>query len=268
MTNEAPRVTVTIEGGVAEVRLNRPDKRNGLDLPMFDALIAAGEQVAGDRRVRAVVLSGEGKAFCAGLDWAAFLAAGREGGARLLERTGPSPANLAQRACWIWAEVPVPVIAAVHGVAFGGGLQLALACDLRLAAPDVQLSVMEIRYGLVPDMSASKTLLRLVRPDLARELMYTGRVVGGEEAARIGLVTRLADDPRAEALALARTIAGHSPQAIRAAKALCAEAPELDIAAALRRETELQLGLLGSPNQLEAVQAAMTRRAPSFTDPE
>lgn len=267
MSEEDPRVTVTIEAGVAEVWLNRPDKRNGLDPAMFTALIAAGEQVAGDRRVRAVVLSGAGKAFCAGLDWAAFMAMGPDGAATLLERGPGSPANVAQRACWVWAEVPVPVIAAIHGAAYGGGLQLALACDLRLASADAQLSVMEIRYGLVPDMSASKTLLRLVRPDVARELMYTGRVVTGEEAARLGLVTRLCDDPRAEAMALARTIAGQSPQAIRAAKALCNEAPELDVAAAFLRETELQVALLGSPNQLEAVQAALTRRAPAFGDP-
>jgi enoyl-CoA hydratase/carnithine racemase len=267
MSEEEPRVTVTIEGGVAEVRLNRPDKRNGLDPAMFTALIAAGEQVAGDRRVRAVVLSGAGKAFCAGLDWAAFMAMGPEGPATLLRRGPESPANVAQRACWVWAEVPVPVIAAIRGAAYGGGLQLALACDIRLASADAQLSVMEIRYGLVPDMSASKTLLRLVRPDVARELMYTGRVVMGEEAARLGLVTRLCDDPRAEALALARTIAGQSPQAIRAAKALCNEAPELDVAAAFLRETELQVALLGSPNQLEAVQAALMRRTPSFGDP-
>lgn len=268
MNDDASRVTVTVDGGVAEVRLCRPDKRNGLDPAMFAALIAAGEQVAGDRRVRAVVLSGEGKAFCAGLDWGAFLALGPAGGASLLARTAASPANLAQRACWIWAEVPVPVIAAIHGAAFGGGLQLALACDVRIATSDAQLAVMEIRYGLVPDMSASKTLLRLVRPDVARELMYTGRVVSGEEAARLGLVTRVADDPLAAARELARTIAGQSPQAIRAAKALCNEAPELDVAAAFLRETELQLGLLGSPNQVEAVQAVLGRRAPSFSDPE
>lgn len=261
------RVEVAIAGGVAEVKLSRPDKRNGLDPEMFDALIAAGERIAADRSARAVVLHGAGKAFCAGLDWAAFLALGPEGGQTLLERGEASPANRAQRACWIWSEVPVPVIAAIHGAAFGGGLQLALACDLRVAAPDAQLSVMEIRYGLIPDMSASKTLLRLVRPDLARELIYTGRVASGEEAAGLGLVTRVAADPLAAARELARAIAGQSPEAIRAAKALCNEAPELGVAAALRRETALQLALLGAPNQLEAVQAALTRRAPSFRDP-
>ncbi|WP_434417395.1 crotonase/enoyl-CoA hydratase family protein [Nannocystis pusilla] len=267
MSESPPRVIVSVDAGVAEVRLNRPDKRNGLDLPMFEALVAAGRQVAADPRVRAVVLHGEGKAFCAGLDWGAFLAA-PEIGQKLLARDTSSPANLAQLACWIWSEVPVPVIAAIHGAAVGGGLQLALACDLRLAAPDAQLAVMELRYGLIPDMSISKTLLRLVRPDIARELIYTARTVSAEEAARLGLVTRVEADPLTAARELARTIAGQSPQAIRAAKALCNEAPELDTAAAFRRETELQLPLLGSENQLEAVQAVLGRRAPVFRDPE
>lgn len=265
---QPPRVLLSVDAGVAEVRLNRPDKRNGLDLPMFEALVAVGEQVAADRRVRAVILSGEGKAFCAGLDWAAFLGAGPEVGAKLLDRTATSPANLAQRACWIWSELPVPVIAAVHGVAFGGGLQLALACDLRIAAPDAQLAVMEIRYGLVPDMSASKTLLRLVRPDLARELIYTGRTVAADEAVEIGLVTRIASDPLLAARELARTIAAQSPHAIRAAKALCTETPELDTAAAFAHETALQLKLLGSANQMEAVRAVLGRRTPEYQDPE
>ena len=265
--SDAPRVTVSITDQVADVRLNRPDKRNGLDLAMFTALIEAGERIAADPGVRAVVLGGEGKAFCAGLDWAAFLQLGVAGSQRLLERTAASPANIAQRAAWVWAEVPVPVIAALHGSVLGGGLQLALACDLRLAAADAQLSVMEVRYGLIPDMTASRTLLRLVRPDLARELMFTGRVVSGEEAARIGLVTRVAADPLAEAHALARVIAGHSPDAVRAAKRLCAAAPDLDLAAAFRLETELQLTLLNTPNQVEAVQASMLRRPPVFRDP-
>ncbi|MCU0685946.1 MAG: crotonase/enoyl-CoA hydratase family protein [Polyangiaceae bacterium] len=267
--SEAPRVLVSIEKNVAHVRLNRADKRNGLDLPMFEALIAAGERVAADATVRAVVLSGEGRGFCAGLDWASFLAAGPETSERLLARDpARSPANVAQRACWVFREVPVPVIAAVHGAALGGGLQLALAADLRLVAPDAQLSVMEVRYGLVPDMSATQTLLRLVRPDVARELMYTGRTLSGEEAVALGLATRVSADPLDEAWRLARSIAEQSPHAIRAAKRLCDEAPGLDVAAAFRLETDLQLSLLGSPNQVEAVQAAMTKRAASFRDPE
>lgn len=268
MSSEAPRVTVNVDHGVADVRLDRPDKRNGLDLAMFLALVDVGERLRADSSVRCVVLSGAGKAFCAGLDWPAFLALGPEGSRRMLERGPDSPANLAQRAAWVWSELPVPVLAAIHGPAFGGGLQLALACDLRIAAADTQLSAMEVRYGIIPDMSASQTLLRLVRPDLARELIYTGRIVAAEEALRIGLVTRIAADPHAEALALARTIAGHSPHAVRSAKRLCNEAPLLDVAAAFRLETELQLGLLATPNQVEAVQAAVTRRPPVFSDPD
>lgn len=254
---EPERVLVEITDHVAHVRLNRPDKRNGMDLPMFEALVAAGLRLRDDPAVRAVVLSGAGKAFCAGLDWMSFLAAG-EASRRLLDRGPDSPANLAQRACWIWAELAVPVVAAVHGAAFGGGLQLALAADLRVLGRDARLSVMEIRYGIIPDMTASQTLLLLVRPDLARELVYTGRVVEAEEAVRIGLGTRVADDPVAEALALARTIAAQSPAAVRAAKQLCTRAPALAVADALRLETELQLGLLGTPEQMQAAQAAMT----------
>lgn len=263
---EFDRVVVEIAEHVAHVRLNRPDKRNGVDLPMFEALVAAGVRLAEDRSVRAVVLSGAGASFCAGLDFAAFLAMG-QGAQRLLTRDADSPANLAQRACWVWTELRVPVVAAIRGAAFGAGLQLALACDVRFVAPDARMSVMEIRYGLVPDMGASKTLLRLVRPDVARELVYTGRIVEAAEAVAIGLATRQVDDPVAEALALARTIAGQSPSAIRAAKRLCTETPELDVAAAFLRETELQLGLLGSAEQLEAVQAVLGKRAPVFSDP-
>jgi len=260
------RVLLSVEDGIAHVRLNRGDKRNGLDRAMFEALVSTGEAVAADRRVRAVVLSGEGPAFCAGLDWKSFLGDGEGSKALLARDVARSPANTAQRACWVWTEVPVPVIAAVHGAALGGGFQLALACDMRLAAPDATLSVMEIRYGLVPDMTASQTLLRLVRPDVAKELMFTGAVLTGEQAARIGLVTRLCADPVAEAKELARTIAAQSPDAIRAGKKLCDRAPGLSVSDALMLETELQLGLLGTPNQMAAVQAVMTKQTARFQD--
>ncbi len=260
------RILIQLEGHVAHVRLNRPDKRNGLDLPMFEGLIAAGLRVGQDPSVRAVVLSGEGKAFCAGLDWAAFLAMGSEAMDRMLGRDG-SLANMAQRVAWVWQEVPAPVIAAIHGAALGGGLQIALGADIRYATADAQLSAMEVRYGLVPDMSISQTLLRCVRSDVARELVFTGRMVSGEEAQRIGLVTRVCGDPVAEALGLAAEIATRSPEAVRAAKRLLSESPRMDVASSFRLETELQLGLLGTPNQLEAVQAVMTRRAPVFRDP-
>ncbi len=265
MSNE--RVVVSIDRGVARVELAREDKRNGLDLAMFEGLIEAGERLREDRRVRAIVLSGRGKAFCAGLDWGAFLSMGAEAGQKLLARPAGSPANLAQRACWIWQEVDVPVLAAIQGAAVGGGLQLALAADLRYLARDAQLSVMEIQYGLIPDMSATRTLSKLVRPDLARELVFTGRKVGAEEAVAIGLATRVVDDPLALALETAREIAKRSPHAIRAGKRLFRDADELDVRAAFLLETELQLGLLGSANQMEAVSAAMGKRDAVFVDP-
>ena len=264
------RVHVTIENGVADVRLNRPEKLNAIDRAMFEALVATGERLTQDRSVRAVVLSGEGRGFCAGLDFASFMAmAGeRDPGATLLDRSSAdSPANFAQRAAWVWTEVPVPVIAAVHGVAFGGGLQIALGADLRFAAPDAQLSVMEIKWGLIPDMSGTQTLRHLLRLDVAKELTFTGRIVEGREAAAIGLVTRLADHPREVALAMAREIAEKSPDAIRAGKRLLNQAPLLDVGEGLALEARLQRGLIGSANQLEAVGANMQTRPPKFSDP-
>jgi enoyl-CoA hydratase/carnithine racemase len=263
------RVSVSIEAGVADVRLNRPEKLNAIDRGMFEGLAEAGTRLASDAAVRAVVLSGEGRAFCAGLDFASFMAMAGDsnGGATLLERRKDSPANMAQRAAWVWTEVPVPVIAAVHGVAFGGGLQIALGADIRLAAADAQLSVMEIKWGLIPDMSGTQTLRHLVRLDVAKELTFTGRVVSGREAAELGLVTRVVEDPRAAALAMAREIAGKSPDAIRAGKRLLNQSVQLDVAAGLELEERLQVSLIGSANQLEAVQANMQKRAPRFHDP-
>jgi enoyl-CoA hydratase/carnithine racemase len=262
------RVLVTVEEHVARVTLNRPEKRNGLDREMFEGLIAAGERVRRERSVRAVVLHGEGKAFCAGLDWTAFLAEGPAVRERLLERGADSPANVAQRICWIWQELEVPVIAAVHGVAFGGGLQLALGADMRIVAPDASLSVMEVRYGLVPDMGATRTLIGLVRDDVARELTFTGRIVSGDEAVRLGLCTRAAADPLAEAVALAAEIAAQSPDAVRAARRLYQRTRGLDTRAAFEAETAAQLALLGTPNQMEAAMATMQKRAATFRDPD
>ena len=267
----AERVTVALQDGVADVRLNRPDKMNALDSAMFDALIETGIALSNERTVRAVVLSGEGRAFCAGLDFASFMAmSGSEtnnGSPTLLNRSTDSPANRAQRAAWVWTEVPVPVIAAVHGVAFGGGLQIALGADIRIAAPDARLSVMEIKWGLIPDMSGTQTLRRLVRLDVAKELTFSGRIVLGPEAAELGLVTRVADDPRAAALELAHEIAGKSPDAIRAGKQLLDRCGNLSVADGLRLEEQLQRNLIGSANQMEAVQANMQKRAPEFRDP-
>jgi len=258
---------VTIDSGVARVTLNRADKRNGLDLAMFEGLVAAGLALKQDTSVRAVVLHGDGKAFCAGLDFQWFMSNPTES-SKLLERPADSPANTAQRVAWIWQEVPVPVIAVLHGAVFGGGMQIALGADIRYATPDAQLSVMEIKWGLIPDMSITQTLPRLVSIDVAKELMFTGRIVSGTEAAELGLVTRVCDDPLAAALETAETIACKSPTAIRAGKAMWLQTRGASIAEALRIETELQLPLLGSANQIEAVQANLMKRPPKFTDPE
>ena len=259
------RVECIVEDHVAQVRLNRPEKRNGLDLAMFEALAATGERLASERGVRAVVLSGNGPAFCAGLDWQAFLALGPEA-FKLLERRGGAAGNLAQHVTRVWAELPVPVIAALRGVAFGGGLQIALGADLRYAHPATQLSVMEMRYGLVPDMGLSTVLPSLVRDDVARELIFTGRRVGAEEALAIGLVTRLADDPVAAATETARAIAAQSPRAVRAAKALWNGTRCADVRAALQREEDAQRTLLGTPEPMEAVMAAMGQRPAVYED--
>ena len=262
------RVTCTIDDqGIADVRLNRPEKHNGLDLAMFEALARVGEGLADNRAVRAVIVSGEGPSFCAGLDFKSFMAEDASAQTRLLERPAGTLANRAQQIAWVWTEVPVPVIAAVHGACLGGGLQLALAADLRVAHPSAKLSVKEINYGLIPDMSITCTLGRLVRLDVAKLLTFTGRELGGQEALQLGLVTELSDTPLAEARSWAEAIATRSPHAIRAAKKLWQEAPALSSQEALLLETELQLPLLGSKNQLEAVMAHFQKRRPEFEDP-
>lgn len=203
------RVKIEISAGVADVRLNRPDKMNALDPAMFDALIEAGRSLQDETRVRAAVLSGEGKAFCSGLDFASFqaLTSATEGDGgstpSLFDRSDESPANRAQRAAYIWNELPFPVIGAIHGVAYGGGFQIAMGTDIRFVAPDARLSVMEIKWGLIPDMSATQTLRHLVRLDVAKELTFSGRVVSGEEAGALGLATHVAETPREGAFELA-----------------------------------------------------------------
>ncbi len=259
------RITLTFDGPVAEICLTRPDKRNGLDAAMFAALVDAGLALRDRRDVRAVVLHGEGPAFCAGLDFPSFLAA-PDAMQHLLGRDD-SDANRAQRAAWVWQELDVPVYAALHGAVFGGGLQVALGADVRYASPDARLSVMEARYGLVPDMALTQTLLRLVRADVAFDLVTTARVLDAAEAAGLGLITRVVDDPLATARAAAHAAAAMSPHAMRAAKVLLRDAPDLPRREALALEQRLQEALLGSPNQLEAVMAALAKRPAVFTDP-
>jgi enoyl-CoA hydratase/carnithine racemase len=263
------RVIVSKQDGVADVRMNRPDKLNALDQAMFEGLVETGRALAADKSLRAVVLSGEGRAFCAGLDFASFMGmAQSERPSRGLLDRDSHVANFAQQAAWVWTELPVPVIAAVHGVAFGGGLQVALGADIRIVAPDAQFSVMEIKWGLIPDMSGTQTLRHLVRLDVAKELTFTGRIVRGSEAVTLGLATRVSDKPRDDALAMAREIASKSPDAIRAGKQLLSSANLVTVGEGLRMEERLQRSLIGAPNQLEAVQANMQKRAPQFRDPE
>lgn len=263
------RISVTLQDGVADVRLQRADKMNALDDEMFEALRATGEKLKTQPGVRVVVLSGEGRGFCAGLDTGNFgkMASGERGGERLLQgqRTA-SGANPSQQAVMVWREMPVPVIAAVHGVAYGGGFQLMLGADLRFVTPDAKLSIMEINWGLVPDMGGVALLRRLVRDDVARELSYTGRVFGGTEALQLGLVTRVCDDPLAESLALAGQIAARSPTAIRAAKRLFDLSADATMAEILLAESREQAALMGAADQIEAVQARLAGRPATFRD--
>lgn len=264
------RVTVDLKDGVADVRMVRTDKMNALDDAMFSALIETGERLKTEKGVRAVVLSGEGRAFCAGLDMGNFgkMASGeRRGGAGLVEtpRTD-SGANRAQNAVMVWRDIPVPVIAAVHGVALGGGFQLTLGADMRFVAPDAKLAVLEIKWGLVPDMAGMALLRGLVRDDLARDLTYTGRIFSGEEAYAYGIATRVCADPRAEALAAAAEIAAKNPAAIRANKRLLNLMADGDAREILLQESVEQSALIGSPGNVEAVMANMEKRAPVFQD--
>jgi enoyl-CoA hydratase/carnithine racemase len=259
-------VTIDIQDGVADVRLNRPDKYNALSSEMFKAIIEAGEQLAEARQVRAVVLSGNGRGFCAGLDMESFagMAGNGGGGTDGLLKRDERPENHAQRPAYVWKRLPVPVISAIHGVAYGGGAQIALGADIRIAAPDAKISVMEIKWGLIPDMSLTQTLRDLVPLDVAKELTFTGRVLSGEDAKELGLVTHVSDDPLAHAMELAREIAGKNPDAIRAGKQLLETSWHADERTGLELESSLQMALIGSDNQKEAVMANFEKRPPVF----
>jgi enoyl-CoA hydratase/carnithine racemase len=264
--SETPRVRVEVADHVAVVTLTRAGKHNALDVAMFEQIISAAERLAAQSGVRAVILHGDGPSFCSGLDVVSIMAAGG-GVAGLTDRVQGDVPNWFQRAAHDWLDLPVPVIAALHGNCLGGGLQIALGADIRIAAPDTRLSVMEVKWGLVPDMSITRTLPRLVSIDVAKELTYTGRIFDGVEAARLGVVTRVADDPLAAARALAAEIAGRSPDAVRAAKRLFDESWTGAKQQTLALEAELQLGLIGSPNQLAAVTAGFTKEPAEFVDP-
>ncbi|UZK65168.1 crotonase/enoyl-CoA hydratase family protein [Sphingomonas sp. M1-B02] len=255
------RVKIEVEGGVADVRLARPDKLNALDPAMFAAIIEAIATLEATAGLRAVVLSGDGRGFCAGLDMASMASVGA--GVDVASRAH-GIANDFQQVAWGWRMLKVPVIATVHGVAFGGGLQIASGADVRIAAPGTRLSVMELKWGIVPDMAGFALWRGTVRDDVLRELTYTAREFDAAEAVGLGFVTRIAEDPRGEAMALARAIAGRNPEAVRAAKRLANLEGEAE--AILMAESAEQVALLRTPNQIEAVMASMHKRAPVFTD--
>lgn len=262
------RVLLSVDQGIAHVRLNRPERMNALDRDMFSAIIRVADSLKRLKGLRAVVLSGEGRAFCAGLDRSLFRGQPSQDPSdplRLTERIH-GDSNTPQYVAMVWREIPVPVIAAVHGVALGGGLQIALGADLRFAHPQVQLSLMEIRWGIIPDMGASILLPELLPGDQVRDMFYTAKSIGGTEALSLGLVTRLSEDPIAQALEHARAIASVSPDAVRAAKQLLDGAWSRRKTEQLERETSLQLSLLGRPNQREAVLANIEQRPARFAD--
>ncbi len=260
------RVTFAVVDHVARVTLNRPDKHNAIDYQMFADLADVGQELAKDQSVRAVILHGAGEHFCAGIDISVFQQKEPVATAESMAPCDGSPANLFQRAAYIWREIPVPVICAIQGAAYGGGLQIALGADLRFAAPDARLSIMEIKWGLIPDMAISTTLRGIVSIDIAKSLAWSGKVVAGDEALRLGLVTEIHDDPLRAANEMARSIANKSPDAIRAVKQLINESWALSEADALRLEAQLQMSLLGRENQLEAAKANMEGRPPAFSD--
>lgn len=259
------RVSVTYENHIAHVRLTRADKMNAVDQDMITAIIAAGDEVAASD-ARAVIVSGEGNAFCAGIDISGLSGMiGKDPTELLMPRThGDGTTNQWQEVAMIWSRMDIPVIAAVHGVCYGAGMQLALGADIRIAAPDAKFAVMEMKWGIVPDMGGMVLLPRLVRTDVLRRLTYTAEPIGADQAERWGLITEIADDPLAAAQKLAETIAGKSPSAIRAAKRLIGVAETADAAAVLDAESREQVELLGKPDQMEVIAATFGKRAAIF----
>lgn len=263
---ENERISIQVEeGGVAQVRLTRGDKLNALDPEMFSVLLEAGRALHEAKGVRVVVLSGEGRAFCAGLDLSNFARRRDPDEPELPERTHGN-ANRAQQVAMQWRKLPVPVIAAIHGVCFGGGLQIASGADIRVAAPDTRMSIMELKWGLVPDMGGYALWRGLVRDDVLRELTYTHREFTGAEAREYGLATHVDDSPHTRATAIAREIASKSPHAVRAAKRLANAMADKSAADLLMEESYEQHALMRSKNQVEAVMAGMEKRAPKFED--
>lgn len=270
MTNA---VTIEINQGVADVRLNRPEKRNAIDSDVMTGLLSAIEQIKTNKKVRVVVLSGAGKSFCAGLDMASIgdMLSGdltSDDAASAYDDLSATGANRAQQLGWGWQELEVPVIAAIHGGAMGGGLNIALGADIRIVTPDAKLGFVEITFGLLPDMSATQTLPQLARLDRIKELILTGRKFSGEQAYDYGLATILSDTPLEDALAMARTMADRNPDAVRAGKKLLNNALDCSVREGLIAESDCSRNLMGTANQLEAIMSGFENRQPRFIDPE
>lgn len=260
------RVTIDFaDNGIAQVRFNRPDKMNALDPAQFEAIIAAGEELRTMKGLRAVVLAGEGRAFCAGLDLSNFTAAPDDERKPLTERTHGN-ANLFQEVAMTWRKCPVPVIAAVHGVCFGGGLQIASGADIRVVHPATRMAIMEMKWGLVPDMGGYALWRGFVRDDHLRELVYTNREFSGQEALSLGLATHVTEDPLGMANEIANEIANRNPEAIRGAKRLSEAMLEQSGDDILMAESVEQAAVIRTPNQIEAVMAGMQKRAANFID--
>ncbi len=264
------RISITLlEDGIADVRMTRVDKMNALDTAQWAALVDAVEALKAMEGLRVVVLSGEGRAFCAGLDLASMQSDRTPGassaGGSLAERTH-GIANNAQYAAWGWRELPVPVIAAVHGVAFGAGSQIMAAADIRIVHPDTRIAIMEMKWGLVPDVAGMPLWRTQVKDDVLREMIYTNREFNGVEAKDMGFATHVSDDPHAKAMELARVIANKNPHAIRGAKRLCNMMAAATDAELLQAESDEQIKVIRKPNQMEAVMAEMEKRKPNFAD--
>lgn len=267
------RVTINISDGIADVRFNRPEKRNALDGEQFQAIVDAGESLKTNKKVNVVVVSGEGASFCAGLDLATM--GGMATGERNTDSPQPSASDmkdgrithLGQQSAWVWQEVPVPVIAAVHGHALGGGCQIALGADIRIAHPDTKFSVRETYWGLVPDMAGTVLMQGLVRPDIMKEIVFSARIFDGREAADIGIVTRLSDNPREDAFAMANELNMRSPDAVRGAKELLNRLTMDFAAAQFAAERRIIGSLIGGVNQREAVMSDFEKRAPQYAEP-
>ncbi len=261
------RVKITINDHIAEVFMTRPEKMNALDMAMFEALAEAGESLKENGNVRAVILAGQGENFCAGIDTGIFgdLIAGiKDIRAQMLAPPEGEVANLFQKPAHVWQELTAPVIAVLQGAVFGGGAQIALGADFRFASPDTRMSIMESKWGLIPDMGITQSLPKLMRADQAKDLMMTARVLDSQEARALGLITRLCDDPLSEARAYAREIAGRSPDAIQGAKALVDQTWSANPGDGLKIEARIQAPIIGSPNQIEAVMANVQKRKPDF----